>query len=63
MHPCFFELCGSGAGRQDPGIAAALVQVKDAAAKACYLAQAERREVAADGRSLWLPVGVVGSGA
>ncbi len=61
MQPCFFELCGSGAGRQDPGIAAALVQAKDETAKACYLGQAQWREVTADGRTMWLPVGVVGS--
>ena len=41
------------------GIAAVLVQAKDAAAKAFYLRQAEWREVPAGGRTLWLLVGVV----
>ena len=39
------------------GIAAVLVQAKDAAAKAWYLGQAELLEVPAGGRALWLPVG------
>jgi hypothetical protein len=42
------------------GIAAALVQAKDAAAKAFYLRKAEWLEVPAAGRTLWLPVGLVG---
>ncbi len=42
------------------GIAAVLVQAKDAAAKAWYVGQAEWLEVTAGGRTLWLPVGVVG---
>jgi hypothetical protein len=42
------------------GIAAVLVQAKDAAAKAFYLGQAEWPEVPAGGWTLWLPVGVVG---
>ena len=41
------------------GIAAALVQAKDAAAEAWYVGQAEWREVPAGGWTLWLPVGVV----
>jgi hypothetical protein len=41
------------------GIAAVLVQAKDAAAKAWYVGQAEWLEVTAGGRTLWLPVGVV----
>jgi hypothetical protein len=36
-----------------------LVQVKDEAAKAWYLAQAESMAFPEDGRVLWLPVGVV----
>jgi hypothetical protein len=42
------------------GIAAVLVQAKDAAARAWYLGQAEWLEVTAGGRTLWFPVGVVG---
>jgi len=42
------------------GIAAVLVQGNDEAAKACDVGQAEWREVPAGGRTLWLPVGVVG---
>jgi hypothetical protein len=38
------------------GIAAVLVQAKDAAAKAWYLGQAEWLEVPAGVRTLWLPV-------
>ena len=45
---------------QSIGIAAALVQAKDEAAKAWYLGQAEWLEVPAGGRTLWLPVGVLG---
>jgi len=56
-HPWLFECCDSVAGRRAPGIAAALVQAKDAAAKAFYLGQAEWLEVPADGRTMWLPVG------
>jgi hypothetical protein len=41
------------------GIAAVLVQAKDEAAKAFYLAQAEWLEFLEGGRVLWLPVGVV----
>jgi hypothetical protein len=41
------------------GIAAALVQAKDAAVKAWYLGQAEWLKVTAGGRTFWLPVGVV----
>jgi GNAT superfamily N-acetyltransferase len=41
------------------GIAAVLVQAKDEAAKAFYLAQAEWLEFPEGGRTLWLPVGVV----
>ena len=59
-HPYLFDFCDSGAGRRDPGIAAVLVQAKDAAAKAFYLAHAEWLEVPAGGRTLWLPVGIVG---
>jgi hypothetical protein len=47
MQPCFFELCGSVAGRRGPGIAAALVQVKDAVAEAWYVAQGKWRVVPA----------------
>jgi hypothetical protein len=43
------------------GIAAVLVQAKDEAAKAWYLAQAEWLEFPAGTRTLWLPVGVVRS--
>jgi GNAT superfamily N-acetyltransferase len=42
------------------GIAAVMVQAKDEAARAFYLAQAEWLEFPAGGRTLWLPVGVVG---
>ena len=42
------------------GIAAVLVQAKDEAARAFYLAQAEWLEFPAGSRTLWLPVGVVG---
>jgi hypothetical protein len=42
------------------GIAASLVQAKDEAAKAFYLRKAEWLEVPAAGRTLWLPVGLVG---
>ena len=42
------------------GIAAVLVQAKDEAARAWYLGQAGWLEVTAGGRTLWLPVGVVG---
>jgi hypothetical protein len=59
-HACLFEFCDSVAGSRDPGIAAALVQAKDAAAKAFYLRKAEWLEVPAAGRTLWLPVGLVG---
>jgi hypothetical protein len=41
------------------GIAAVLVQVKDTAAKACYLGQVEWLEVPEGGRTLWLPVWTV----
>lgn len=41
------------------GIAAVLVQAKDEAARAFYLAQAEWLEFPAGSRTLWLPVGVV----
>jgi hypothetical protein len=40
-YPCLFEFGGSAAGKRDPGIGAVPVQAKDAAAKACYLGQAE----------------------
>ena len=42
------------------GIAAVLVQAKDEAAKAFYLAQADWLEFPAGTRTLWLPVEVVG---
>jgi ribosomal protein S18 acetylase RimI-like enzyme len=42
------------------GIAAVMVRAKDEAAKAFYLAQAEWLEFPAGGRTLWLPVGVMG---
>lgn len=42
------------------GIAAVLVQAKDEAVKAFYLAQAEWLEFPEGERTLWLPVGVVG---
>jgi len=45
------------------GISAVLVQAKDEAARAWYLAQAEWLEFPAGSRTLWLPVGVVGGGA
>jgi GNAT superfamily N-acetyltransferase len=44
---------------QSIGIAAVLVQAKDEAARAWYLAQAEWLEFPAGSRTLWLPVGVV----
>lgn len=44
---------------QSIGIAAVLVQAKDEAARAWYLAQAEWLEFPAGTRTLWLPVGVV----
>ena len=44
---------------QSIGIAAVLVQAKDEAARACYLAQAEWLELPAGSRTLWLPVRVV----
>jgi GNAT superfamily N-acetyltransferase len=44
---------------QSIGIAAVLVQAKDEAARAWYLAQAEWQEFPAGNRTLWLPVGVV----
>jgi hypothetical protein len=40
------------------GIAAVLVQAKDAAARAWYRGQAEWLEVPVGGRTLWFPVGV-----
>ena len=43
------------------GIAAVMVQAEDEAARAFYLAQAEWLEFPAGSRTLWLPVGVVGS--
>jgi GNAT superfamily N-acetyltransferase len=46
---------------QSIGIAAVLVQAKDEAARAFYLAQAEWLEFPAGSRTLWLPVGVVES--
>jgi hypothetical protein len=52
MHPTLAESIG---------IAAVLVQGKDAAARAWYLGQAEWLEVSAGGRTWWLPVGVVGA--
>jgi len=58
--PCLLEFCDSVAGRRDTGIAAVLVQAKDAAAKAFYLAHAEWLEVPAGGWTMWLPVGLVG---
>jgi GNAT superfamily N-acetyltransferase len=42
------------------GIAAVMVQAKDEAAKAFYLAQAEWLEFPAGGRTLWMPIGVMG---
>jgi hypothetical protein len=59
---------GGGACEHAPyaksiGIAAVLVQGKDEAAKACYLGQAEWRDVPAGGWTLWFPVGVVVVGA
>lgn len=44
---------------QSIGIAAVLVQAKDEAARAFYLAQAEWLEFPVGSRMLWLPVGVV----
>lgn len=44
---------------QSIGIAAVLVQAKDEAARAWYLAQAEWLEFPAGSRTLWLPVGAV----
>ena len=44
---------------QSIGIAAVLVQAKDEAARAWYLAQAEWLEFPAGSRTLWLPVGVL----
>ena len=44
---------------QSIGIAAVLVQAKDEAARAWYLAQAEWLEFPAGSRTLWLPVGVI----
>lgn len=41
------------------GIAAVMVQAKDEAARAFYMAQAEWLEFPAGGRTLWLPVGAV----
>lgn len=46
---------------QSIGIAAVLVKAKDEAVRAWYLAQAEWLEFPAGTRTLWLPVGVVGS--
>ncbi len=43
------------------GIAAVLVQAKDEAARAFYLAQAEWLEFPAGSRTLWLPVGTMSS--
>lgn len=43
------------------GIAAVLVQAKDEAARAWYLAQAEWLEFPVGTRTLWLPVGMVGT--
>jgi GNAT superfamily N-acetyltransferase len=43
---------------QSIGIAAALVQAKDEAARAWYLEQAEWLEFPAGSRTLWLPVGL-----
>ena len=44
------------------GIAAMLVQAKDEAARAVYLAQTEWLDFPVGSRTLWLPVGVVGGG-
>ena len=44
---------------QSIGIAAVLVQAKDEASRAWYLAQAEWLEFPVGSRTLWLPVGVV----
>jgi GNAT superfamily N-acetyltransferase len=46
---------------QSIGIAAVLVQAKDEAARAWYLAQAEWLEFPVGTRTLWLPVGMVGT--
>jgi hypothetical protein len=55
-------VCKHAPCAESTGIAAVLVQAKDAAARAWYLGQAEWLEVTTGGRTLWLAVGVVGGG-